>query len=246
MASLKTLLGGGTISKNVLSFYVYGTSLGDQSGFCCRVCIPPNYNTAVVEVWGGGANGGGACCCQWPYSAPSPGSYVYSHFTVVPGNCYRLCAAGSYNCATTCCGCTGIASYVFLENTSTTCACAHGGLAGCQLCFFKNSSCYGICIASEAYSDTNIGCISVCGTRGASLTGACLSDAHEWAPGTPKLGQNTRIGSTHCQTQWTRSGCDKLRNSWPGGTGNGGSSCGGGCCWSGWGSGGLIIMTLYQ
>lgn len=247
MASLKQLTGGGTISKNIITYYVYNTSLGDTAGFCCRVCIPTSYNIAVVELWGAGANGGGACCCQWPYSTATPGSYVQSKFSVTAGQCYRLCAGGANGCATTCCGCQGNSSYVLLENTGTTCACAHGGLGGCQLCFFKNCSCTGICIPSEVWTDTNVGCLSICSSRGISQTNNfCRTDDLEFQMGSPKYSQNTRLGNNHCQTQWTRSGCDKLQNAWPSSAGAGGSACGGGCCWSGWGASGLIIMTLYQ
>ena len=247
MASLKTVLGGGSIGRNTQVFYVYNTSTDIiNSGQCCCIVIPAGYTTAIVELWGGGANGGGACCCQWPYSQPTAGSYVESRFTVAAGEYYIVCAAGSTGCSTSCCGSPGNPTFI-LRNAATVCACAHGGLAGCQMCFFKNLGCTGICVPSEANNSANIGCVSVCSYRGTSQTNNfCVTDNHETIPGSPKYAQNTRLGLNQCSSGWTIAGCCKIGNHFPGGSGDGGSACGGFCCWSGWGAGGLAIVTLYS
>lgn len=246
MASLRSLTGGGDLGRNTCSFYVYNTSTDViNSGQCCCIVIPSGFKTAIVELWGAGGTGSGACCCQWPYSQATPGSYVYSEFPVVAGEFYIVCAAGTTGCSPNCRGCDGPPSFI-LRNAATTCACAHGGLAGCALCFFKNLGCTGICIPSEVYNAANIGCLSVCAARGTSQTSNfCQTDSHESTSGSPKFAQNTRLGHNHCCVQWAQSGCCRLRNHFPGGPGNGGSSCGGACCFSGWSGGGLVIMTIY-
>jgi hypothetical protein len=247
MASLKSLLGGRSEKVEPLVFYVLNTAQGgtvNDGGSCCCVVIPQGYKSAVVELWGGGGAGGGACCCMWPYSQASPGSYVQTRFSVELGETYTVCAASSTGCTQFCGGLSGNPSFI-VRSGGSVCACAHGGISGCTLCFFKSFACTGICVPSASHDATNIGCVTVCGARGYSQTSNfCASDMYEVHPGTPKLAQNSRIGTNHCCTQFTNSGCCRHRNHWPSGPGNGAGACGGGFCWSGWGAGGLVILTL--
>lgn len=247
MTSLRSLLGGGETKTKPAVFYVFNANLGDNvndGGRCCGITIPAGSGSALVEMWGGGGSGSGACCCQWPFSQASTGSYVQTKFSVVPGESYIICAGGSTGCSPSCRGQDGQPSYV-VRSGGSTCACAHGGIPGCALCFFKSFNCTGICIPSGVHNNTSVGCVKVCATRGHSQTSNfCASDMHESLSGSPKFSQNTRIGTNQCCTQFTQSGCCRNRNHWPGGAGNGAGSCGGGCCWSGWGAGGLVIMTL--
>lgn len=243
--SLRSLTG--KVGRTTCVFYVFNTSTDTESngGACCCVIIPAGFTAATVELWGGGATGGGACCCMWPYSQATPGSYVSSRFPVVAGEFYTVCAAGSTGCSAACCGIGGNPSFI-ARNGASMCACAHGGLAGCTLCFFKSFNCTGICVPSEIHIAANVGCLSVCGARGTSQTSNfCATDMLETTMGSPKFAQNSRLGHDHCCSQFTQSGCCRLRNHWPGGPGNGAGACGGGCCWSGWGAGGLVIMTIY-
>lgn len=245
MSSLRTLLGGGETKTAPLVYYVFNTDVdGIHSGQCCCIVIPSGYGSAIVEMWGGGGTGGGACCCMWPYTTASSGSYVQTRFSVVPGETYTICAAASTNCTQFCGGASGSPSYI-VRSGGSTCACAHGGANGCTLCFYKGFNCTGICQPSCVFDNTSVGCVKVCGARGYSQTSNfCATDMYEAVNGTPKLAQNSRIGTNHCCTQFTQSGCCRLRNHWPAGAGNGAGSCGGGNCWSGWGAGGLVIMTL--
>jgi hypothetical protein len=247
MASLKSFLGGRDAKVEPLVFYVFNTNVGDavsDGGSCCSVVIPQGYKSAIVEMWGGGGAGGGGCCCQWPYVHPSSGSYVQTRFSVELGETYTVCAAGSTGCTTFCGGIVGNPSFI-VRSGGDVCACAHGGINGCSLCFFKSFACTGVCVPSASHADTNIGSISVCSSRGYSQTSNfCATDMYEAQPGTPKLSQNSRIGFNHCSVQFTISGCCRNKNHWPGGPGNGAGACGGPSCWGGWGAGGLVIMTL--
>jgi hypothetical protein len=247
MASLKTLLGATVEKSQPLVFYVFNTNVGEavnDGGRCCAVVIPAGYKSAIVELWGGGGTGGGSCCCQWPYSQASAGSHVQTKFSVESGETYTVCAAGSTGCTQFCGGISGTPSFIVRAGGST-CACAHGGISGCNLCFFKGFSCTGICVPSCVNASANIGCVSVCTARGYSQTSNfCASDMYESIPGSSKFSQNSRMGFNQCTSSAARVGCCRNRNHWPSGPGNGGGACGGGFCWSGWGAGGLVIMTL--
>lgn len=249
MASLKTLTGGGQQARDIRTYYVYNTSIGgsvNDGGQCCCVVIPTGFRSATVELWGGGGTGGGSCCCMWPYTQASPGSYVYTEIVVVAGEYYQICAAGSNTCSPTCLGQDGLPSYI-RRNGLTVCACAHGGCAGTTLCFNKALTCTGVCVPSSLIGLSNIGCLSVCGHRGMSqASNFCHTDNIETAAGSPKYGQNTRLGASNCFAGMASQGCSRILNHWPGGPGNGAGACGGGCCWSGWGAGGLVIMTIYS
>lgn len=246
MASLKTLIGGGEISKPSLSFFVYSTDYTsvNNGGRCCCIVIPTGYCRAEVELWGGGANGGGSCCCQWPYCVATPGHYVQSKFDVASGEFYTVCAGSSTGCAQICCGCCGFPTYV-LRNGSSTCACAQGGCNGFNNCFYWGNSCYGICSPGYRAGSTLIGCLCQCAHRGISRTGACGADMHEITVGTAKIGQNLH-GSNPCVHSYASYGCTHYPTAWPAGPGAGAGACGGGCCWSSWGAGGLAIIRLYS
>jgi hypothetical protein len=50
----------------------------------------------------------------------------------------------------------------------------------------------------------------------------------------------------YCTTQLTRNGNDYYPSRWPGGPGANSRACGGGCCFGGWGAGGLVLITYGQ
>jgi hypothetical protein len=57
----------------------------------------------------------------------------------------------------------------------------------------------------------------------------------------PYIGGGMRPTRTHCGEYWM--GCDSVGgNIWPGG-GGGTAISYGGCCWGGWGAGGLVVVT---
>ena len=246
MASLKSLLGGGEQSKPSIAFFVYDTDTTSpgNGGQCCCVVIPVGYCRAEVELWGGGGNNGGSCCCQWPYCIAAPGHYVQSKFNIANGEFYIICAGGSTNCTSSCAGCCGFPSFI-LRNGSSVCACADGGAAGTNNCFWWiTGSCSGIGSPSLRDDKTLVGCLCQCAYRGISRTGICGADQQELTIGTAKIGQNFH-GTTPCVHSYASFGCSHYSTAFPSSPGAGAGACGGGFCWSSWGAGGLVIMRLY-
>lgn len=249
MSSLTDFLGLNAKTE-IQHLYVYNPSqiAVTDGGRCCAYTVPNGISYAYVEMWGGGGGGNGGCCCQWPYGMASPGNYVLDRFTVSAGDVLTVCAAGSTCCGPNCKGPDGFPSFV--SRSGSIIACAHGGIGGCALCFYKGAfPCTGLCVGASRQDRAQTGDISICTTQGMSVThNFCASDLFEALNGSPKFAQNLRIGASHCNTpegSYTRSGCDRVPTNWPGGAGNGGSGCGGGCCWGGWGASGLVILTFY-
>jgi hypothetical protein len=242
MANLSALLGGGQVSKNTRSFFVFNTGLAaSNGGCCCAISVPIGFTRAYVEIWGGGGGGGGSCCCQWPYVGASSGSYVQSKFTIAAGDTLTVCAGGSTACANSCCGCCGQPSFVLRNGNQ--CACVTGGAAGATNCFVWSFSCAGTCVPSCVAASTNIGCVQVCSARGIAHSAACGADMYEISVGTPKYGQNM-LGTVPCQHSFASFGCSHYPTVWPSGTGASAGACGGGFCWSSWGAAGLVIINL--
>ena len=252
MATLTDFIGE-TVSTSLEQIYVWHNTGRNGDGFdngCCCCFQLGSYTTVEVELWGAGGNGAGACCCMWPYCEATAGSYSRKRIDVSSYSYLTLCSAGTgvgSCCYRGCCGATGYPSFV-LGDGSATLACAPGGLGGRTLCFYKSFNCFGNCINAGCHRQGTLNS-TICQPmyRGTSFTNQwCAQDWWESPIGAPKFAQNTRMGNNYCQSDWTRMGCCRQGNVWPGGGGTSGSSCGGPCCWGGWGAGGLVILTAYE
>jgi hypothetical protein len=76
----------------------------------------------------------------------------------------------------------------------------------------------------------------------------CTQYTQQLQPGTHKYGANSRHALQGCCTAVTITGCCRYGAAsyalnFPGGPGSSGVGCGGGCCWGGWGSGGMVLIT---
>lgn len=252
MANLRTLLpdtnynivlSGSSTALNVL--YVYNTSVTSvtNGGRCCAWVVPVGATWAKFEVWGGGGSGAGACCCQQPYQAGASGSYTRKSTRVTPGETYTICAAGSGCCSTTCCGVCGYPSYAC--NASATypvCLCSSGGSGGISPCFVAFAGC---CMCTSCITGTTCGGdFSMPGhTSGSHDGGSCGFDSWHYVPSAPYKSSGVRVTRDHNGTQF---GCDMLGSTtalFPAGGGASTVSCGGGCCWGQWGSGGMVVIT---
>jgi hypothetical protein len=124
---------------------------------------------------------------------------------------------------------------------------------GCTGCWHGFWGCTGICNGAQ-----NFGCNLCAGASGrspdigiASIGGVakdsnnCFSNMWFAATGAPKYGMTTRQGREHCSVGNTAVGCEYGAggSKWPAGMGTPSSACGGGCCWGGWGAGGLVLIT---
>lgn len=223
--------------------YVYNTNTNSVSngGQCCCWIVPTDVSWATFEVWGGGGGGGGACCCQSPYQNGGSGSYTRKTIAVSPGNWFTVCAGGTTNCATSCLGSVGFPSYA-CNATYGLCLCASGGGAGTTCCFHGFSGGYPSG-PTVLCGSTCGGSFSLCGISGASRTGTCGFDSWHYTPSGPILGGGARASMDVCAA--TGSGCYLVSGSafFPGGGGTGGIGNGGGCCWGGWGAGGLVAIS---
>ena len=230
-----------------LQLAVYNTNTGNvqNGGQCCCWVVPTGVSFATFELWGAGGDGGGACCCMGHYYGPFSGNYVKKTLQVTAGCYFCICAAGSGCCMTQCCGSCGFPSYVLCGSNGSVVSCAAGGCGGCVLCFRSYQGCTGICIPS-----CNMGCYYWGDMGFQSINSAnhvsnyCWQIMKEWQTGASKFSNNTRMGLDHCVTSLTIMGCFAANGStWPGGTGNSATACGGGCCWGSWGAGGLVLIT---
>lgn len=221
--------------------YVYNTNVGNvtNGGQCCQWTVPAGVTWAKFEVWGSGGDGGGACCCQQPAKGGGSGSYARKTTRVVPGQTYTLCAGGSGCCSQNNCGTNGFPSYACGGTTYGICLCASGGEGGASCCWAA--------IGGNYHCSTNISgsaCgydMAICGTAGSAHQSWCGYDAWTYISQAPMVGSGSRLSRTHCGEFWM--GCDAAGgNVWPGG-GGGTAISYGGCCWGGWGAGGLIVVT---
>jgi len=225
-----------------------------NGGACC--CFKPNSCTTYItfELWGAGGDGGGGCCCQGNYRSPNPGFYVKK--TVSGSICpyYNVCSAGSGCCSCGCCGTCGFPSFV-TNSAGSTIACAVGGSGGCTGCWhgIGCNPCTGIC---QYACNTLICCgpsaydIAFQGTSLGQMDNYfCAQFTVQLVQGAIKYQPNARHSLDPCCTSMTIQGCCKFGSSgsqaipWPGGPGNAGTGCGGGCCWGQWGSSGLVLIT---
>jgi len=224
------------------TLYVYNTNVGNvnNGGQCCLWTVPTGAKWARFEVWGGGGDGGGACCCQQPSKGGGSGSYARRTIRVVPGQTYTLCAAGSGCCSQNNCGTNGFSSYAC--NASATyplCLCASGGEGGSSCCWAAIGGNYH-CSSNVCGSTCNAD-FAICGIQGSAHQSWCGFDSWHYVAQGPYIGGGMRPTRTHCGEYWM--GCDSVGgNIWPGG-GGGTAISYGGCCWGGWGAGGLVVVT---
>lgn len=258
MADLRTLFPDTnlnvTLSGNAPQvLYVYNTSTNtaNNGGRCCLWTVPAGARWARFEVYGGGGDGGGACCCQHGRCSAGSGSYARKTIRVVPGETYTLCAAGTGCCAQSCAGNIGFPSYACNATaTYPLCLCASGGERGHSGCFLQTSGCIS---APSQICGSSCGCdFSICGTYSGAYDGVyCGFDSYQTAPvGVYEMSAGIRYSFDHCQVF---AGCVMIgagsgaaincaQFGVPGGTA---SAASGGCCWGGFGNGGLVIVT-YQ
>jgi len=232
-----------TYSANTFStMYVYNTNVDSvtNGGRCCLWTVPAGVTWAKFEVWGGGGDGGGACCCQQPAKGGGSGSYARKTTRVVPGQTYTLCAGGSGCCSQNNCGSNGFPSYACGGTTYGICLCASGGEGGASCCWAAIGGNYhcssNICGSACGYD------LAICGIQGSAHQSWCGYDSWTYLASGPVIGSGSRISRTHCGEFWM--GCDAIGGhaGWPGG-GGGTAMSYGGCCWGGWGAGGLVIVT---
>jgi hypothetical protein len=235
---------------------VYNTSRESEGaqtgGVCCCWIVPSGTNWVTFEMWGAGGDGNGACCCTGEYRSSHPGTYGKKTYNSSLSAYYTVCAAGS-GCCSCCCisGC-GFPSYV-LSSTGTTVACAQGGFGGCGLCWHIGCTpCTGQCTCAQNAA-TSAGCLGLADLFVAGLATTdhvmnfCNSGNYQYITGSAsKLQMNLRHSGDQCGVGNTQSGCNNYfqqSTNWPGGGGSGATACGGGCCWSGWGFSGLVLIT---
>lgn len=249
MANLSTLFPISDFVATTASdqFYVYNTSItsNENGGRCCLWTVPAGIRWARFEVWGGGSSGPGGCCCQHPVQSGGAGAYARKTMQVLPGDTYRICAAGSTGCSATCCGCIGLPSYVQTESaTYTINLCARGGPAACGNCFTYSSvnACCGntrVCL-TDSFCGQDFGLPAI---SGASMIATCGYQSYQYVPQGPYSGGGVRQSRDYCQSL---SGCQSIGSFavWPASGGGGAVSNGGGCCWGNHGAGGLVIITF--
>lgn len=227
------------------NLYVYNGNTGgavQDGGKCCLWVVPAGVAWAKFEVWGAGGDGGGACCCQQPSQGGGSGTYSRKTIRVVPGQCYLICAGGSGCCAVDAHGTSGFPSFAQGAGTVTYSLnlCASGGYGG--------QSCCWAAIGGNYHCATNVcGCacgydLAICGVTGASHEGWCGYDSWHMMGSPTYIGAGTRTSFTECGESWMGCAMSGNFNAWPGG-GGGTAISYGGCCWGGWGSGGLVQVT---
>jgi len=257
MSSLRDLLPIAVPSANYkqiqLAIYHNSISSVQNGGCCCCWVVPIGTTWATFELWGAGGDGGGACCCSGlGCCGPGTGHYAKISLTVTAGCYFCTCAAGSGCCAQSHCGTCGFPSWVNCGSNGQQVICAGGGYTGCVGCWHGYWGCTGICNGAQNFGcnlcapasgrQPDVGIASIGGT--AKDSNYCFSSQWFAATGAPKYGMSTRTGLERCTNNNTRQGCDAMNGSkWPAGMGTPSSACGGGCCWGGWGAGGLVLIT---
>ena len=229
-----------------LAIYNTDTPSVTNGGQCCLFTVPAGITWAVFEIWGGGGSGGGACCCMGPYYGPESGAYAKRRIAVTAGQQFCLCAGGSGCCNQTCCGACGFPSWVNCQANGTQVTCAAGGCGGCVQCFRTYQGCTGICFGM-CRMGCDVGTHDFMQPKIMSQPKAsnyCWQNMFEFKSGPTKYKANLLLGMEHCSTSLTISGCSPFgAPAYPGGPGNSATACGGGCCWGGWGAGGLVVVN---
>ena len=233
--------GGGAMEQ----IYVYNTNIESNlnGGASCSWTVPAGTTWARFELWGGGGGGAGGCCCQQPATSGGAGAYSRKTLSVTPGETYSICAAGTTNCSTPCCGAPGYPTYVSGPNV---CMCSLGGPAGCNSCFMIDGGC--TCWGGTMSCRGNDYCIENADFGLRAIGGStvmrpfCGRQSYQMVPQGPYIGGGKKSSYNYCEAG------HGLRSvgshaTFPGGGGGGAVSYGGGCCWGHWGAGGLVIIT---
>lgn len=258
MSSLRTLLPLVTPTSNMkqIQVAIYHNSISSvtNGGCCCCWIVPTGATWAIFELWGAGGDGGGACCCSGlGCCGPGTGHYARQAIQVTAGQYFCTCAGGSGCCAQSHCGTCGFPSWVYCGTNGSSVVCAGGGYMGCTGCWHGFWGCTGICNGAQNFGcnlcagasarSPDIGIASIGGV--AKDSSYCFSSMWFAATGAPKYGMTTRHGREHCSVGNTAVGCEYGAggSKWPAGMGTPSSACGGGCCWGGWGAGGLVLIT---
>jgi hypothetical protein len=250
MANLSTLFptdifpaAGGAEFKQLQIFNVNILDL-NNGGQCCLWTVPAETNWARFEVWGGGSTGPGSCCCQQPAQSGGAGAYARKTISVTPGDTYRICAAGTTCCNSSCCGVEGFPSWVQTETaTNPINLCARGGPPSCGMCFVGFAGC--ICIGNTRVEATGSFCgqdFGLPAISGASMPGTCGFQTHQHVPQGPYIGGGARTSRDYCIPL---NGCASLGGwaVWPSSGGGGAVTGSGVSCWGHWGAGGLVLVT---
>jgi len=232
-----------------------------SNGGCCLAwTVPALTSTVRFELQAGGGSGSIGTCCS---NGPAGGAGSYATKTLhqykgdfVPGSTtYTLCAAGTSECSCCgqcqnclCCGRRGCSSYV-TGGSNLNNFCTEGGAwgwhqcsGGCYTCTSSWQCC--VCIATcSRYFGADFGFAGVQGGR--QMNQYCMGGdwattgggVGPWSAPTHKGVDNCSHGNVH--------GCCKGHSLFPGG---GGMSpfTDGGCCWGGYGAGGLVVVSYWQ
>ena len=245
MSALKTMLqygggAGGTVNVNTMTVYNTNVDSENNGGCCCLWTAPASTTWIAVEMWGGGGSGAGNCCCSGGWSGGS-GTYTRKIVTVVAGQNYRFCAAGSTYCGNSYPnGCSGLPSYLYGETEAANLACAAGGLKGKSVCYFGSNCSYQGC--SGLHCGSYCGTFGICGVGGIGHGSPnCWNGQWEYQPGAPFTGVGWRRTKDGC-SGYCGGCCNAGFGSFPGGGGGGSMShTTGGYCGTP-GAGGLILV----
>ena len=242
-------------------FYLYNANYWNvANGGCCLLWTVPAGTTSIrFELTGGGGTGSIGACCS---NGPSGGAGAYAVKTLfaydgdfVAGSTqYTICSGASTDCsccrqctACACCGRRGCRSFVTGSGLSNFCA--EGGAlgwhnwgGGCYsyVCPAQCNKCLQVC---ACWRRADFGIIGPSG--GKHNNQYCRGTDRSWTgPGVGPYAVSTNFGQDNCSRGNTH-GCCKGQALFPGG---GGISpfTDGGCCWGGWGAGGLVVVSYWQ
>tara|TARA_R110001592_G_scaffold11657_1_gene57028 strand:+ start:7275 stop:8111 length:837 start_codon:yes stop_codon:yes gene_type:complete len=230
------------------------------NGGCCLLWTVPAGTTSVrFELTGGGGTGSIGACCS---NGPSGGAGAYATKTLFAYNGdftagstqYTICSGASTDCSCcrqctscACCGRRGCRSFVTGSGLSGFCA--EGGAWGWHHC---SGGCYS-CVAPAQCNK----CLQICACYNGADFGIpgpsggkhqnqfCRGTDRSWTgPGVGPYAASTNFGQDNCSAGNSQ-GCCKGQALFPGG---GGISpfTDGGCCWGGWGAGGLVVVSYWQ
>ncbi len=242
-------------------FHLHNTNYWTvANGGCCLLwVVPPGTTSVRFELTGGGGTGSIGACCS---NGPSGGAGAYATKTLFAYNGdftagstqYTICSGASTDCsccrqcsACACCGRRGCRSFVTGSGLSNFCA--EGGAWGWHHC---SGGCYS-CVAPAqcnkclqycaCYNGADFGIIGPSG--GKHQNQFCRGTDRSWTgPGVGPYAASTNFGVDNCSGSNVH-GCCKGQALFPGG---GGLSpfTDGGCCWGGWGAGGLVVVSYWQ
>ena len=243
--------------------YVYNCCHYDaNNGGCCLAWTVPALTTTVrFELTGGGGSGSPGQCCA---NGPSGGSGAYAVKTMhsykgdftAASTQYTICAGGSTRCSCCsnctncwCCGVRGCRSYV-TGGSNLSGFCAEGGTYGFHMC--ANLGCYSCSHIQQCDS-----CLLRCACWNGADWGAQGASGHRqqnhychgtvWSISGPSVSpwaSNSQHTVDRC-SHGSQQACCSGHSIFPGGGGHSPFNDGS-CCWSGWGQGGLVVVSYWQ